>query len=130
VREAEDRLLEKSRLTSELVLRALERAIFADPRKLYDLKGRLKPIHSLDEDTAAAIASLDTDESVTGSGPQRRAIGRITKVRFVDKLAAIDRAMRHLGLYERDNRQWESNITIQVGLVAAPPRKLIDSDEK
>jgi hypothetical protein len=34
------------------------------------------------------------------------------------------------GLHERDNRQWESNLTIQVGLVAAPPRKLIDSDEE
>jgi hypothetical protein len=36
LREAEERLLENSRLTSEHVLRALERAIFADPRKLYD----------------------------------------------------------------------------------------------
>jgi phage terminase small subunit len=100
--------------------------MFADPRKLYDEKGRLKPIHSLD--TAGAIASIDVDNMV-GTGLQRRAIGRTTKVRFVDKLVAIDRAMRHLGLYERDNRQIESNLTIQVGLVAAPPRKLIDSDE-
>jgi hypothetical protein len=32
--------------------------------------------------------------------------------------------MKHLGLYERDNGQVKSNLTIQVGLVAAPPRKL------
>jgi hypothetical protein len=68
-------------------------------------------------------------DNVVGTGLQRRATGRTTKLRFVDKLVAIDRAMRHLGLFERDNRQWESSITIQVGLVAAPPRKLIDSDE-
>jgi phage terminase small subunit len=126
VREAEERLLEKSRLTSELVLRQLERAIFADPRKLYDERGRLRPIQSLDDDTAAAIASLDMDEIVSGKGLQRRAIGRTTKVRFVDKLVAIDRAMKHLGLFERDNRQMQRNLTIKVGLVAAPPR----SDEK
>lgn len=123
VREAEERLLEKSRLSSEHVLRALERAIFADPRKLYDQHGRLKPIHSLDEDTAAAIASLDTKESVSGSGHHRRATGRTTKLRFVDKLVAIDRAMKHLGLFERDNRQMELNLTINVGLVAAVPRR-------
>jgi hypothetical protein len=52
------------------------------------------------------------DEIVIGRTPQRRGIGRTTKVRFVDKLVAIDRAMRHLGLYERDNRQMQSNLTI------------------
>jgi hypothetical protein len=100
---------------SALVLRELERAIIADPRKLYD-EGRLRPIHIY--------------ELGTGRGPQRRAIGWTTKVRFVDKLVAIDRAMKHLRLFDRDNRQMESNLTIQVGLVAAPPRKLIDSDEE
>ena len=108
-------------------MRELERAILADPRKLYDEKGRLKPIHSLDEDTAAAIASLDVDEIVTGRGPQRRAIGRTRKVRFVDKLVAIDRAMKHLGLFERDNRRKDSIIAIQVNLVSSP-RTLIDRD--
>jgi hypothetical protein len=48
-----------------------------------------------------------------------RAIGRTTKVRFVDKLVAIDRAMKHLGLFERDNRQRDSNIAIQVNLVSS-----------
>jgi phage terminase small subunit len=122
VHETEKRALGKARLSTERVLQELERAIFADPRKLYDEKARLKPIHLLDEDTAAAIASLDVDEIGTGKGPQGRAIERTTKVRFVDKLVAIDRAMRHLGLYERDNRQMQSNLTIQVELVAAPPR--------
>jgi phage terminase small subunit len=126
VREAEERALGKARLSTERVLRELERAIFADPRKLYDERGRLKPIHSLDDDTAAAIASSDIDEIVTGNGPRRRAIGRTTKVRFVDKLMAIDRAMKHLGLFDRDNRQRERNLVINVGVVAAPPR----SDEE
>jgi phage terminase small subunit len=129
VYETEERALRKARLSTERVLQELERAIFADPRKLYDEKGRLKPIHSLDENTAAAIASLDVDDMVTRKGLLGRAIGRTTKVRFIDKLVAIDRAMKHLGLFERDNRQMESNLTIQVGLVAALPRKLIDSDE-
>jgi phage terminase small subunit len=127
VNAAEERALGKARLSTERVLRELERAIFADPRKLYDERGRLKPIHSLDDDTAAAIASSDIDEIVTGDGSRRRAIGRTTKVRFVDKLMAIDRAMKHLGLFERDNRQMQRNLTIQVGLVSAPPRS--DDDD-
>jgi hypothetical protein len=35
--------------------------------------------------------------------------------------------MKHLGLFERDNRQGERNLVIHVGVVAAPPRS--DDDE-
>jgi phage terminase small subunit len=119
VREAEERLLEKSRLTSELVLQQLERIVFADV--LYDGKGQLRPIHKLDDGTAAALASIDVDEVTIGKGPRRKAIGKTSKVRLHDKLLAIDRAMKHLGLFERDNRQRDQNLAIQV-LVAAPPR--------
>ena len=77
-------------------------------------------------DMRNSSGSLDMDEIIMGNGQQRRAIGRTTKVRFVDKLVAIDRAMRHLGLFERDIRQMQRNLTIQVGLVFPPPR----SDEE
>jgi phage terminase small subunit len=127
VSEAEERALGKARLSTERVLQELERAIFADPRKLYDERGCLKPIHLLDDDIAAAIASIDVDET-RGRGPKRTAAGVTTKVRLHDKLVAIDRAMKHLGLFERDNRQRDSNIAIQVNLVSSP-RTLVDSDQ-
>ena len=127
--EAEERALEKSRLTTERVLQEIQRLAFMDPRKLYDAHGRLKPIHLLDADTAASIASLDIDELTTGRGRSRRMVGTTAKIRLHDKMAALDRAMRHLGLYERDNRQREESLAIQVNLVAAPPRpKVIDSE--
>jgi phage terminase small subunit len=103
-------------------LRQLERIVFADVRKLYDGKGRLRPIHTLDAETAAALASTDVDEITIGKGPRRKAIGTTSKVRLHDKLVAIDRAMKHLGLFERDNRQMQRNLTIQVGLVSPTPR--------
>jgi phage terminase small subunit len=126
--EAEERALGKARLSTERVLRELERAIFADPRKLYDERGRLKPIHALDDDTAGAIASIDMDDLTMGRGPKHTAKGVTAKVRFVDKLVAIDRAMKHLGLFERDKGQRDSNIVIQVNLVSSPQR-LVDSEQ-
>jgi len=44
VRKAEERALGKARLSTEHVLRELERAIFADPRKLYDEKTEAHPL--------------------------------------------------------------------------------------
>jgi phage terminase small subunit len=122
-------MLENSQLTSELVLRQLERIVFADVRKLYDGKGQLRPIHKLEDDTVAALASIDVDEVTIGKGSRREAIGTTSKVRLHDKLVAIDRAMKHLGLFERDNRQRDQSLAIQVNLVAAPLQKLNDCAE-
>lgn len=85
--------------------------MFSDVRKLYDEGGGIKDIHSLDDDTAAAVASIDHGED------------GVSKVRLYDKLVGIDRAMKHLGLFERDNLQKNDNLTIQVGLVTSLPPK-------
>jgi hypothetical protein len=39
------------------------------------------------------------------------------KVKLWDKNAALEKALKHLGLYERDNRQKSENLTLQVLLV-------------
>jgi hypothetical protein len=41
-------------------------------------------------------------------------VRRTIKVRFWDKVAALDKAMRLLGLYERDNTQQRENLSLQV----------------
>ena len=46
--------------------------------------------------------------------------GRLTRIRFWDKNAALDKAIRQLGLFERDNTQRSENFSLQVVLVGAP----------
>jgi hypothetical protein len=47
-------------------------------------------------------------------------VGRTTKIKLRDKNRALEMAMRHLGLYERDNKQRSENLSLQVVLVGAP----------
>lgn len=75
------------RINTDNVLRELSRIVHFDPRKLYKPDGTMKAIHELDDDTAAAIASVEFDNK-----------GRPTKVRGWDKNSALGNAMRHLGL--------------------------------
>lgn len=79
---------DKVGLTMERTLREVGRVSYFDPRKLFDDKGNLKKPSEWDDDTAAAISH----------------IGRNGPVPF-DKNAALDKAMKHLGLYEKDNSQ-------------------------
>ena len=80
-------------VTQDKTLREIARIAFADPRKLMHSDGRIKLPHELDDDTAAAVASFEV--SFEGS----------IRYRFWDKNAALEKACKHQGLFEHDNRQ-------------------------
>ena len=56
------KVIEKVELTTEGALRQVARILHADPARLFDEHGNAIPIHLLDEDTRAAIASFEYDE--------------------------------------------------------------------
>src|SRR5262245_35536685 len=99
------KVAEKLELTTEGALRQVARILHADPARLFDEDGNAIPIHLLDEETRAAIASFEYDE-----------LGR-PKVKFWSKVEAARLAMKHLGLFERDNRQLAPNLPIQINFV-------------
>lgn len=78
-------------------LTALKRVNRFDIRKLYDGEGQPKPVHQLDDETAAALSHM----------------GRNGPVPF-DRLKALDMSMKHLGLYEKDNAQISKPVAIQL----------------
>ena len=80
-------------VTRERLLREIGRLAFCDPRKLTNEDGTFKPLHELDDDTAAAISSIEVDE-----------YGKV-KYKMLDKGPAQEKLAKYLGLYEKDNRQ-------------------------
>ena len=91
-------------------MKEIARVAFFDPGKLFDDKGRLRPMADLDDDTAAGVESFEVIEEFQGTGEARRLIGLTKKITFRDKNAALDIAMRYLGLYEEDNKQLEQAV--------------------
>jgi phage terminase small subunit len=96
---------EISGLSVERTLKEIARIAYSDPRKLFDENGKLIDIHKLDDDTAATIASVDVDELFEGSGKEREQVGNTKKIKVWDKNAALEKAMKFHGLYEKDNKQ-------------------------
>ena len=80
-------------LKSDRVLKEISRILCADIRKIMHPNGRIKMPHELDDDTAAAIASF-----------KLKADGEI-EYKFWDKNSALEKAMKHLGEYGKDNKQ-------------------------
>jgi len=98
-------IADKFRLRTEDVLAQLAKIVYSDPRKVFDANGVMIPISEWPEEVATGVASIEVDALFEGQGKDRKQIGHTQKVKFWDKNAAIDKAMRHLGQYERDNRQ-------------------------
>jgi hypothetical protein len=71
---------------SERLVKTIRRAT----RKQYSAEEKIK----LDDATAAMISAIEVD-----------ADGRLTRIRLWDKNAALEKAMKHLGLYNRDDTQ-------------------------
>jgi len=98
-------LQDKLELTTERVLKQLSRQVFFDIRKLFNDDGTIKAPHELDDDTAAAIASVENEELFKGRGEEREHVGTLRKVKIFDKNPALANAMKHLGLFKEDNNQ-------------------------
>jgi phage terminase small subunit len=112
IRIAMEARAERTRVAADRVLVELGRIAFSNIRTLFDEKGALRNIAELSEDEAAALAAVEVSEIFGGRGEDRRLIGCMRKVRLWDKCAALELAMRHLGLLkERVEHAGEMKIT-------------------
>lgn len=84
--------------TAERVVREMARIAFADVRRLYRPDGTMIPPHEWDEDTAAAIAGVESEEEVTTGDDGTRTVTVARKVRRWDKRAALETLFKYLGL--------------------------------
>lgn len=104
-------------LDMERTLREVARLGYSDTRKLYTESGNLKDPADWDDDTAAAVSGVEITEEFEGRGEDRISTGFTKKVKLWDKGAALEKAMKFHGLYEKDNSQRGESIQIQVVLV-------------
>ncbi len=93
---ARKRQARKFILTQDKTLEELTKIVEFDITEFLDLKtGKLKPVSDWPEGVRSAIKSIEFNED-----------GKIKKLAGNDKISALDKAMRHFGLYKEDNRQF------------------------
>lgn len=101
VQEARKAQQGRTEITADRVLREAARLALFDPRKLFNPDGTPKPVHELDDDTAAAIGGID----VVSIGNAENGVGQVLKYKVSDKNSALEKLFKHLGLYEATNKQ-------------------------
>jgi len=104
------KLLEKKRqelraryaLTTDRVVQELARVSYFNPKRLVDANGKPIPLHQLDDDTAAALSSVEISEVETrGRGKNKVVINRLVKGRPFNKPTALEKSIKILRLYDK-----------------------------
>lgn len=91
---------EKFAVTRDRVIAEVAKIAFFDIRSIFNDDGSLKHVKDLDDAAAAAIAGIETIQ--IGDDGQ---LIMTKKFKMSDKNVALEKLMKHLGLYELDNKQ-------------------------
>lgn len=84
---------------AERILKELRTIGLADIRKAFNEDGSMKPPHTWPDDLARAVSAVETDELFEGAGRDRTQIGLTRKLRFNDKIRALELLGKNLALF-------------------------------
>jgi phage terminase small subunit len=106
VEEHREYIQRRTEITADRVLSEIHAMATVNFADLVDADGNLRPLHTLPRHVSAAITGMKvTIKHQPGQSlDQPLPIERVHDIKL-DKGAALDKLMRHLGLFERDNRQ-------------------------
>lgn len=91
---------EKAEIDIAKVLQEFGRIAFSDMRKYFNDDGSMKDIHSLDDNSAAAISAVEVLEEFSGTGEKRKLIGYTKKLKLWDKKGSLDSIGKYLGMFK------------------------------
>lgn len=93
-------------ITKKQLVNELRKIAMFDIRKIFGEDDNLLPVKEFDEDSAGAVAGIDTDQlwgyDENSDSDKKTIIGQTKKVKIHNKIAAIERLSRMLGFDEAE----------------------------
>jgi phage terminase small subunit len=94
------KVADRYELSTEMVVKSIVQEITFDPARLYGADGQLLSIPDLPEDVRMALASVEFEQHGSPEAPVF-----VRKVKWAARQGAREQAMKHLGMFEADNKQ-------------------------
>ena len=104
--ERQKALANKYELTAEAIIKSIAQDLHFDPANLFNGDGSVKDVAEMDADTRMALVSIETLQLGDADSP-----AIIRKIKWATKHQAREQAMKHLGMFEQDNKQKSDPIT-------------------
>lgn len=96
---------ERAEIKQDTVIEAFAEIGFLDPAEMLDENDALLAVRSMPLAVRRAISGFEVEELYEGTGKDRKWVGRLKKLKFCPKNDALDKLAKHLGLFEKDNKQ-------------------------
>lgn len=106
--------LRKAELSVERTLEEVASLSYSDIGHMLESNGGLIPLAEMDPKVRRAIASIEFVTDKDGA--------RTTKLKLWDKNSALEKSMKHLGLFEKDNAQSREDLVLNIE-AAKPTRR-------
>jgi len=107
IKEIQSEAYERNKATIDEIVNVLSGMVRFDIADIYDENGNLLPIKEMPITARQMISELVSDEIKLGGVK----IGETKKVKTIAKLDAVEKLMKHLGGYEKDNFQKKPELT-------------------
>lgn len=115
IAQVQARARQVAEITVERTQKEIARIAYGDRRKLFEDDGTLKPLSQIDDDTAALLSGIESDEIYRGRGEERHLVGVLRKVKTFDKVRALEQAMSILGMHKTASPSESAfNLTIRL----------------
>ena len=117
VRKLKLELQKKTSTDAEKVIEEFKKIGFANIQDYLHGENNIRNLCEVARDKAAAVESVSTTVNITSNKDGSKEYEtRNVKFKLHSKIQALDNLAKHLGLFERDNRQREFNILEIVGM--------------
>lgn len=114
VKTLQDGISKRLEITSDMVVQELAKIGFLDPREMFSVDNDLLNIRQMGDKQAAAISSIEIESITVGRGKDVEEIGKTKKIKFWDKVSALEKLGKHLGIFEKDNSQQATKISVKL----------------
>jgi phage terminase small subunit len=125
---------ERMEITHDMILREYAKIAFSSMANYYDFRGDIKPVVELTETEMAAISYIETANIAE---PDGYIVGRVSKIKLHNKMAALDKIAKHLGFFERKKESSESGVespesegkvVVETAVIEEPEALAVDID--
>jgi phage terminase small subunit len=101
---------ERTEITSDMVLKELAKIGFSNIAEFTDNSNGIVNINSLEQIKTACISSIECVTRLVGDDAEIT----VTKLKLHDKISALEKIGRHLGMFEKDNEQKKPMVAPQI----------------
>lgn len=102
---------ERTQVSQDQIVRELMKVAFGDVGNYFDENGNIIPVHEIETNARGAISAIKVLDEKTEQSEEVFKLTVTKELKMWDKLKALEMLGRHVGIFERDNKQSKPDIT-------------------